>query len=213
MRRNLLILIAVFTLFVFTAFAMAQTPGGTTGVSQGSGSNSSSSNASSSPNPQNSSQPVTGAATDPYSVKSGANGRAADSGPASSASEKTLDGCIVKEQTDYFIQPASGDREKLTGTDVSSHVGHHVTLHGTETASAASSNSSDRSSTSGTGSAETQNNAAGSMAGNSGSSNATGTASNSSNPSGKDFNVTKVDMVSESCPADIQSKIDQNKSH
>lgn len=205
MRRNLFLLVAVFTLFVFTAFAMAQTPGGTTGASQ----NSSTSNSNSATQQAtDSSQPVSGAATSPYSVNSGPNGRAAESTPTSSGSEKTIDGCIVKEQTDYFIQPASGDREKLSGSDVSAHVGHHVTLHGTDAANSTSSNSS-----AGTGSAETQNNAAGSMAGNAGSSNATGTASNSSNASSKEFNVTKVDMVSESCPADIQSKIDQNKSH
>ncbi len=212
-------LVAILALCLFTVFAIAQTPGGTTGTND----NSSNSAGSATSNPQNSSQPVTGSSTDPYSVKSGANGRAADSGASDSTSagaEKTLDGCIVKEQTDYFIQPASGDAERLIGSDVSAHAGHHVKVHGSEAAGSGSSasnssaSSSERTATSGSASTEAQNNSAGSMAGNAGSSNASGNSGFASGDkwTGKNFSVTKVDMVSESCPADIQSKIDQHKS-
>jgi hypothetical protein len=233
MRKLAFVFTTVLALCLFTVFAVAQTPGGTTGTN-------SSNNPSNSPNSvsndaQQSSAPVTGSQTDPYSVNSGSNGRAANSAASdsNSAGEKTLEGCIVKEQTDYFIQPRDGDRERLTGSqDLSSHVGHQVKVHGTEQSnttanstgnvgvsgtagtSGSMASNSDRTATSGSAKSETQNNAAGSIAGNAGSSNATGTASSSSannNWTGKDFMVTKVDMMSDSCPADIQKKIDENK--
>ena len=186
MQKNIVLFITVIAFCLFTLVAIAQAP---------------SSSSSSTQTPSASSGQST--ASDQAAANSG---------------EQTLDGCIVKEQADYFIQPESGDRERLTGSqDLSPHVGHHVKVHGLEAANSAStgssSNASDRTSTSGTASKETQNNAAGSMAGNAGSSNATGTGSHASNVSGKNFNVTRVDMVSESCPASIQSKIDQNKPH
>jgi hypothetical protein len=136
------------------------------------------------------------------------------SSPAAANGQQTIDGCIVKENTDYFIQPLLGDRRHLAGSqDLSSNVGKHVRVQGTDestTASAAAS-TNDRTATSGSASSETQNNAAGSIAGNAGSSNASGTGPAASSMD-KDFLVTKVEKVSESCPADIQSKIDQNKS-
>jgi hypothetical protein len=145
------------------------------------------------------------------------------SSPAAANGQQTIDGCIVKENTDYFIQPLLGDRRHLAGSqDLSSNVGKHVRVQGTDESTTASdaasspsstSASSDRTATSGSASSETQNNAAGSIAGNAGSSNASGTGPAASSGSmGKDFLVTKVEKVSESCPADIQSKIDQNKS-
>ena len=214
MRKQLLILTASAALCAFTTFAAAQTPGGTTGVNQSSPQDS---GASPSNPTANSSAPVTGAATDPNTVNSG---KQASSSSSEHAGADTLEGCVVKEQTDYFLQPATGDRVHLSGAaDLSSHVGHDVKVSGTNQSASASSAgtsgtmaSSDRSSTSGTASKETQNNASGSIAGNAGSSNASGTGSAASS-STRDFMVTKVDMVSESCPADIQKKIDANKAH
>ena len=216
MRKLVFVLMMIVAVSLFTAFAVAQTPGGTTGTNQTSQGTSATPDSTS-----NSSAPVTGAQTDPNTVNAHGNDM--------SAGEKTLDGCVVKEQSDYFIQQKDGDRERLAGTqDFSAHVGHEVMVHGSEQASMASNSSaaskdmsapasSDRTSTSGSASTETQNNAAGSIAGNAGSSNATGTGattstSASSSWSGKDFMVTKVDMVSTSCPADIQKKVDENKS-
>jgi len=208
MRKLALVVITIVALSVFTAFAVAQTPGGTTGANQNS---SQAGSSSTNMNSNNSAAPVTGSSTDPAMVNGDQQRTAASSGSDASAGEKTLDGCVVKEQNDYFIQPASGDRERLVGTaDLSSHVGHEVKVHGNEQMATAS---SDRTSTSGSATAESQNNAAGSIAGNAGSSNANGTsAAAGSNWSGKDFMVTKVDMVSASCPADIQKKVDENKS-
>jgi len=213
MRKLALVLITIFALSLFTAFAVAQTPGGTTGTNQ------TSQGSSATPDSNTSSAPVSGSATDPAMVNGDQNRAAKSSNEDMSAGEKTLDGCVVKEQSDYFIQPASGERERLMGSqDFSSHVGHEVKVHGTDQmATASNSAASDRTSTSGSASAESQNNAAGSIAGNAGSSNASGTGAASSNNmagsnwSGKDFMVTKVDMVSTSCPADIQKKVDENK--
>jgi len=197
MRKLVLVLATIFALCLFTALAVAQTPGGTTGVNANSSQNSSNSSS-----PADSSAAVSGSQTDPNSVNA-------------ASGEKTVDGCVVKEQSDYFIQPKDGDRERLAGTqDFSSHVGHEVKVHGTEQAAAAAStgavSGSDRTSTSGSAKTESQNNAAGSMAGNAGSSNASGTSGFASNNE-RSFTVTKVEMVSASCPADIQKKIDAGK--
>ncbi len=227
MRKYILSLFTATALSLFTVMAAAQSPGGATGIDQRDGNSQGNNNNISNSAPQ-SSAPVTGAPTDPYSVNSGSNGRAAnDSGQASSTNgQQTLEGCIVQENTDYFLQPATGDRERLTGSqDLASRVGKHVRVQGTEQSSTASAATPDAGSTtnqtpnSQPGSSETQNNPAGSIAGNAGSSNATGSAGNGSasssangNWTGKDFMVTKVETVSESCPADIQKKIDENKS-
>jgi len=183
MRKYFMVFVTICALSLFTALAAAQT------------SSSSNNNSSSSSSMQNG-----------QSNTSSMNNEQA----SNSDTNKTIEGCIVKENTDYFIQPASGERERLSSSqDLSSQVGHHVRVEGTEQNATAS---NDRNSTSGSASAETQNNANGSIAGNAGSSNATGTsASANNNWTGKDFLVTKVETVSESCPADIQNKIDQNK--
>lgn len=241
MRKYILVLLTIFALALFTGVAAAQ--------SSSSSSNSSNNNASSSTSSDSSMQNGSttnqnGTATDQTGATTGQKNEQSPTGSLNTANSanssskstmadntdanKTVDGCIVKEKTDYFIQPASGERERLSGSqDLASHVGHHVRVEGTEQSAMASNSgsnpsgssdtnttaSNDRSSTSGTASSETQNNANGSIAGNAGSSNATGTSASSSdnNWSGKDLLVTRVDMVSESCPADIQSKIDQNK--
>src|SRR3954454_22595419 len=129
MRKYILSLFTVFALCLLTAMAAAQTPGGTTGVNQqDSSKNEGKKSDSISKDASQSSAPVTGSQTDPYSVNSGPNSRSAEAGAGdtSSSGKKTLEGCIVREQTDYFIQPKDGDRERLTGSDVSSHVGHQV---------------------------------------------------------------------------------------
>jgi hypothetical protein len=195
------LVLTIVTVFAFGLFAAAQTPGGTTGSN-------SQNNNSTTVNSNNSSAPVTGAATDPATVN-GDQQRAADKEAnkdmaSSNSAETTIDGCVVKEENDYFIQPVSGDRERLVGgQDLSSQVGKEVKAHGNEQTSTAS--ASDRTSTSGSASTESQNNAAGSIAGNAGSSNASGTAATgTSNWTGKDFMVTRIEKVSDSCPASTQ---------
>src|SRR5579884_2433516 len=112
MRKLTLVLMMIFALSVFTVFAVAQTPGGTTGNSAQGGTDNTNANS------NNSSAPVTGATTDPAMVNGDQSRNAAHSSNSNSSTssdassgEKTLDGCVVKEQSDYFIQPASGERE------------------------------------------------------------------------------------------------------
>jgi hypothetical protein len=225
MRQLAWVLVTIFALCLFTAMAVAQSPGGTTGVNENQPNPGSSS--ANTPSSTTSSAPVTGSQADKNTMNpSGTTTSAASS--TNGSSEKTLEGCILKEKTDYYIQPRTGGRERLTGSqDFSSQVGHQVRVQGTESENQSASNSSassagttgsmasstERTPTSGPGSTETQNNAAGSIAGNSGSSNATGTGNSASANnywSGKDFTVTKIDTVSESCPSDIKKKVDQN---
>ena len=81
--------------------------------------------------------------------------------------EKKMKGCIKSEGGQYMLEDKHGKSTSLSGQDLSAHVGHEVTVHG----SWGSGSSSDSSAAS----------SGGSMG------------------SGKTFNVTKVDMVSETC--------------
>ena len=93
-----------------------------------------------------------------------------------SAGEQTIDGCIVKKSTTYYIQPSSGSPTKLSASsDVASHVGHHVVVHGSQQSSSAA---------------------------NAGNTNPSSAASGQSSGSSADqtFNVTRVDMIATNCP-------------
>jgi hypothetical protein len=119
---------------------------------------------STSPSPQDSSQSSTG----------------------QSAGEQTIEGCIVRESSTYYIQPTSGSRTKLnTSTDVASNVGNHVVVHGAQQSSSASN--------AGT---------------NPGSSSATSGQSTSSGD--QTFNVTRVDTIATNCPANMGGKDTSN---
>lgn len=117
----------------------------------------------------------------------------------------TVEGCIYREASEYFIYPTHGSEMKVSGQDVSSHVGHHVKLHGSQNAAASSSaNAGGVSGAVGdtTTSPGTQSSAQGSMAGNK------GQAGSASATSGNEFVVERVDMVSATCPAKIRKKIE-----
>ena len=92
--------------------------------------------------------------------------------------EQTIEGCIVKQSTTYYIQPTSGGSPtKLSASsDVASHEGHDVVVHGSKQSSAASG------------------------AGNTSPSSAAGGQSSSSSAD-QTFNVTRVDMIATNCPA------------
>ena len=78
--------------------------------------------------------------------------------------DKKMKGCIQSQGGQYMLQSKHGN-VMLAGQDVSAHVGHEVTVHGTWE----------------------------------GSGNMSGSSSSSSMASGKSFNVTAVDMISETC--------------
>jgi hypothetical protein len=52
---------------------------------------------------------------------------------SSSAGSQTVEGCIVREETDYYIVPEQGSAQKLNGnpSQLNQHVGHHVQVQGT----------------------------------------------------------------------------------
>jgi hypothetical protein len=198
MRKYLTVLITAGALTLFTAAAASQ-------------SSSPSSNNGNSASSTQSSQSDSG-------VSSSNSSSMNNESSASAGSQKTLEGCIVKENTDYFLQPLTGQREKLNSReDLSSKVGQNVRVQGNEqneTASNSGSNGwgSGEHTTTGSASAETRNNTAGSIAGNAGSPNATGTPSSSANNSnGKVFEVTKVQTISKSCPAKTQNQMNQQQ--
>ena len=87
--------------------------------------------------------------------------------------ERKLKGCIVSEGGQFFLEKKNGDKVELSSTqDLSAHVGHTVTVHGTmEGGSSASATAP---------------------------SSAGGTSTSSASAGGK-FTVSKLDMVSESC--------------
>lgn len=223
MRKYFLVLLTIFALCLFTGMALAQSQSSTSPNSETQGTmhngqatnpgDANSSTTSPSVSGQSSSgsvgsQPASGSST---GVQGDQSNSASNSGSDSesagnSGAHKTLEGCLVKENTDYFIEPMNGQREKLNSTeDLSSKVGKKVRVEGSEQdATASSASSSSPSNTSGSGSAETQNNAAGSIAGNAGSSNATGTGASAAGSNSREFQVTKIETVSESCPASAQ---------
>jgi hypothetical protein len=66
----------------------------------------------------------------------GSTGGATGSADMSDAGSRTLEGCVVQQGTDYFIQPTKGNKAMVrlvpqNGEDFSSQVGHKVKVHGT----------------------------------------------------------------------------------
>src|SRR5262249_18787664 len=108
--RKLLLLVTILTFCAFVTFA--QNPS-----SQPSSQYPSSQQPSSGAPPDQSSQTATGA----------------------QAGEQTIDGCIIKKSTTYYIQPSGGAPTKLgESPDVASHEGQHVVVHGSQQGSSAS---------------------------------------------------------------------------
>jgi hypothetical protein len=85
------------------------------------------------------------------------------------ADKTKMKGCIQSQGGQYILQTKKGKDVMLSGQDVSAHVGHEVTVHGAWEAAGGS--------TSGMSS----------------------TSSGNASPNGKSFNVTSVDMISDTC--------------
>jgi hypothetical protein len=148
----------VLTILLFAAAGLAQTAGSSSGSSQSS------------------------AQTGSSSGTSGSMASQAGSQTAGSDTEQMMEGCIIREQQDYFLEPINGQEVHLSGPDVAQHVNHQVRIHGNQQPSQSSSSGS-----------------TGSMAG--ASSSASGSAANA-----PEFLVTRVDMVSASCPANLRHR-------
>jgi len=136
------------------------------------------------------------------------------SAASTTGDQQTIDGCIVRHEADFFVQPASGSETKLNtgGKDLSAHVGQHVRATGTMNTSSSSSGGMG-SSAAGTGSSGNMGSSAGTTR--SGDTSASGTSrsgdTSASSASAPELVVTRVDLVEQSCPQDIQKQIDKNK--
>jgi hypothetical protein len=152
-------LLSMFTALVFfVAVAVAQsTPQSDTSGAQGT--QSSSPAASQGSTGSSTSQGSTGGSMSQGSMGTENKGEA--------KGEKKLKGCIKSEGGQSVLEEKSGKTVNLTGSDVSAHNGHEVTVHGTWEGGAAATASSP----SGAATAK----------------------------AGKTFNVTSVDMISDSC--------------
>jgi hypothetical protein len=117
----------------------------------------------------------------------GASQSTTDQTASSTPASDTLEGCVFKRHTELYLEPANGGaatKISSSGKDVSSNVGQNVRLSGSSQNSSASGNSS------------------GNMSGSSSGTSASGEP---------EFVVTRVDVVAKECPADIQSRVDQDK--
>lgn len=66
-------------------------------------------------------------------MQNGNSAKAGEADQTSSATQaNTLEGCVVRQETEYFIQPVSGSRVQVNGgsEDLSQYVGKDVRLHG-----------------------------------------------------------------------------------
>jgi hypothetical protein len=115
-------------------------------------------------------------------------GNSTASAPASESDQAT-EGCLMKEGTDYFLIPRSGNPIQLQagGQDLAAHEGHKVKVSGP--ASSLSASTSGQS--------------------------PTGAASGSGNDlhrlSEKEIMVSKIDHVAGSCPANWNPKVSTSK--
>lgn len=212
MRRYIATCVAL-TFLLFVAAAMAQTTPGSSSQYPSQPGASGSQSPSSSPSSQ---QPDSSA-----SGQMGQSGNSADQG-ASKQKERSVEGCIAKEESDYFLVPHHGNPILLQSSgseNPSSHVGHRVKVRGNETA--ASSAGSGAGTTGGSAGAAESNPSAGmskpessgsvsSQAGSAGASSG-GSASSSGGQlhqmAKREITVDKIDMVSESCPANWNSSV------
>lgn len=119
-----------------------------------------------------------------------ATGQSSQSSSSASGNQQTVEGCVVREHSTIYLQPASGDKVKLSSSDqdLSSQVGKDVRATGTMGSSGSSTSGS-------TGSTSSPSSA--------------GTSGSADNADA--LVVTRVDVVDQTCPPDIQKRIDSDK--
>jgi hypothetical protein len=160
------IFVATVCAFVFGLAALAQTTPGTAQSPQGR---------------DRSAMPET---TPSQTSPSQTPGMSNPNTPGDTTSEKKLKGCIASQGDKYVLQDKHGKEISLSGSDLASHVGHTVTVHGTYT------NGSDASN---------------------GATASTSATASGANSGGGQFLVSKVDMVSDTCTMDKGKN--SNKDH
>jgi hypothetical protein len=248
--RKYLAICVVCTFLVFALALMAQT-----GASGQTGNMPSGTNSSQNPNASAGSMSTSQGSGDQSGSWSPSSGTSGQTGTSSSASQSpsygsssqtgaygsqtsgmgsstmagtALEGCIVRQATDYFLIPKSGNPVHLTAsgsTDLSAHLGHRVKVHGSESPMSSSTGSSSANTAGMTGSATGQAGTSQESQSSSGSiSSGAGTSSKPESSTGttssmgaagqpdlrsaatQDMTVTRIDMVSESCPTNWNTK-------
>src|SRR5260370_40448775 len=103
---------------------------------------------------------------------------------ASAGNAQTVEGCVIRRESAFYIQPVTGDKTKLNsgGQDLDSHVGKNVRVSG-----------------------NMNNPQSGSAQGSTGT---TGTDTGTAEP---ELLVTRVDVIADTCPPDIQKRADAEK--
>lgn len=166
MRRMCLSIVTLLAFFV--AAAVAQTTPSAPPDQQSTGATAGS----------QSSSPSTAAPSDTQTGTSnmGQQGNTGYGNTSGAKGETKLKGCVQSQGGQYVLETKKGKTVPLTGQDLSAHVGHEVTVHGTwQTASAGSTTDM-----SAAGSSPTSNAGMGASEGNA-------------------FSVSSVDMISKSC--------------
>jgi hypothetical protein len=136
---------------------------------------------------------------------------------------QTVEGCLVREQTDYFLVPQSGNPIKVqasAGEDYSEHAGHKVKVTGSESAlseggmGSSAGTAGTAASTPATGS-QAQTSSSGAMsapAGSAGSSSAgsgmaTGTGNDLHRMADQQITVIKLQHIAATCPVNWNPKV------
>jgi hypothetical protein len=146
------------------------------------------------------------------------NQSAADqTGAAPMSNTATIEGCVVSQGSDYYLQSENGAPIRLSGSDVGSYVGRKIRVHGAEAntsdsntnktdngvnASSGSQNSDMSASNGESQSADNPNNSA-AVSGNSESTSSNDPASSatSNGLESQAFQVDRIEVLSSACPA------------
>jgi hypothetical protein len=212
--RKYLIGVVALSFLLFALGLMAQYPGNSGQTTNPQSGTSSSQNPNSPPGDETGKQ-----------APSTSSGSQSSMGSEHQGKTKTVEGCVVREESDYFLIPKHGNPVRLDGSganDVSAHLNHRVKIHGNESAwsgagssagttggtsgSMANPSTSEPSTSSSTaGSAGTTGSVSGSTSPGASASGTTSGTGNLHSVARNEIAVERIDMVSESCPANWNS--------
>ena len=189
MRKYTPLMMAATLLFAVSMFAQSSGQNPATQNSGAAAQSNSTSTSSMNANQSSSGAQTTMPSSTSSSPSTSQNPSSSQNSASNSASgqEESMEGCLVKEQTDYFIQPVSGERMRLRADnqDLSGYVGQDVRIHGRHwNPNAQNNENSSQASSQPSGAPVTG-----------------AVATSKGNEAGEQFEVSKVDVVSATCPA------------
>ena len=216
MYKRILASLVVSVFAVAMAVAQSSSSSGSYPSSQSSsGQTSAQPSSPSSPDQPQASTPNTPSSTDQSATQQSTTSTTTSSTTttAKADKEKTIRGCIVQQASDFYLQPVKGKKGLIklnTSEDLKAHVGHEVKVTGMESkiaasASATTPSGASASATTSPSGTETASNQSGSNAGQMPQSDVNATANAT-----RELQVSKVEMVSDTCS--IKSSSDMNNS-